>query len=138
MKPETAAFLADLVLCLHFSIATFVLLGFILIVVGMVRGWEWIKDRRFRLIHVAMVVLVALQALLGRACSLTSLESRLREMAGQEGYDRPFIATWISKILYWDFPLWVFTVVYIILALMTLGLFFYQKKLGSSHAEKNL
>jgi hypothetical protein len=131
MDVKTAALLADLVLFLHFGIVAFVVIGFVLILFSLRRNWfqraRWIRSRKFRWIHFCVISFVALQAVFGRICSLTLLESNLREAADQTGYDRPFVVYWISRILYWDFPSWVFTMVYVILALTALGLLFVKR-----------
>jgi hypothetical protein len=122
MQHKTDAFLADIVLYFHFGIVVFIVGGFVLIITGFFWNWRWIRNWRFRLSHFAAISFVALQSLCGQMCSLTTLESELREAAGQTGYERSFVATWVSRILYWDFSDRFFTILYVMLALLALAL----------------
>jgi hypothetical protein len=123
MQHKTAAFLADIILYLHFGVVVFIVGGFVLIIAGFFGNWYWIRNWWFRLLHLAAIAFVALQSLCGRICSLTTIESELREAAGQVGYERSFVATWINRILYWDFSDQFFTILYVVLALFALLLF---------------
>ena len=123
LSPLAASRLADAVLYIHFGIVCFILLGFILISAGRAFRWRWTKNRPFRHIHLGLILLVALQALLGRLCSFTILEHNLRIAAGEAGYKRGLIADFISGLLYYDLPDWVFTLVYTAAAITALFLF---------------
>lgn len=123
LSPSAASHLAGAVLYLHFGIVCFILLGFILIAAGSVFRWRWTKNRPFRHIHLGLMLLVSFQALLGRLCSLTALEHNLRIAAGEAGYKRGLIADFISGLLYYDLPDWVFTLVYTAAAITALFLF---------------
>ena len=100
--------LADLLLAFHFSIAAFIVLGLILVWIGALAGWSWIRSPRFRYLHLAAIVFVAAEALLGFACPLTVWEDLLR------GGARPdtFVGRWVYRLLYYDAPEWVFTALY--------------------------
>ena len=104
--------LADTVLWLHVAFVLFVVVGLALIVVGGLRGWAWVRDRRFRWAHLAAIGVVVAQAWLGVLCPLTTLESALRERAGAATYSGSFVAHWAGELLYFDAPPWVFTVAY--------------------------
>lgn len=110
--------LADTVLLLHFGIVIFVVLGLPMILVGNRIGWRWVNNLWWRLAHLATIVIVVLQAWLGRYCSLTKLESSLREQAGEVGYQRSFIEHWVQRVLYFDLPMWIFALVYTGFALL--------------------
>jgi hypothetical protein len=104
--------LADAVLLLHFAFVLFVVVGLVLIVTGGLRGWRWVRDRRFRWAHLAAIGVVVAQAWLGVLCPLTTLESALRERAGAATYSGSFVAHWAGELLYFDAPPWVFTAAY--------------------------
>ena len=104
--------LADLVLTVHFGIVAFVVGGLVLVVVGNLRGWRFVNGWWFRLAHVAAIAVVVAQAWLGVACPLTTLESALRENAGEAGYETSFIEHWLTAILFYEAPPWVFTAAY--------------------------
>ena len=107
--------LADLILALHAGYVLFVVGGLVLIWLGVWRGWRWVRSFWFRLLHLAAVSLVAVEALLGVVCPLTVLEDWLRATQSDEG----FIVRWVRWLLFWDFPLWIFTLAYLALALVT-------------------
>ena len=58
------------------------------------------------------LAIVALQAVLGRACFLTLWENAIRSGA-DAGEPPPLIATWVNSALYWQLPLWVFAAIYV-------------------------
>ena len=104
--------LADLVRLLHFGFVLFVVVGLLLILAGGVAGWRWVRGRRFRIVHLAAIAVVALQAWLGVLCPLTILEAWLRRRAGAATYDGSFMAHWVGRWLYWEGPGWAFTLAY--------------------------
>ena len=108
--------LADLVLVLHFSIAGFIVAGLILVWAGALAGWRWIRNPWFRYLHLAAIVFVAAEALLGTTCPLTIWEDLLRGGATPES----FIGRWVKRLLYYNAPEWVFTTLYAAWAAATL------------------
>ena len=106
------AALADLVLVSHFLFALFVVIGFVLALVGLVLNWQWVRARSFRVLHMAAVAIVVVQAWLGMVCPLTTLESWLRMQAGEAAYEDTFIRYWVRRLLFFDAEPWVFTVIY--------------------------
>lgn len=110
----SAALLADAILVVHFAFVLFVVGGFALIVVGAAAGWRWIRNRTFRYAHLAAIAFVAAEALIGAACPLTVWEYLLRS-GSAEGPS--FVGRWVSRLLYYDFPDWVFTVTYVAFAI---------------------
>ncbi|HPF27615.1 MAG TPA: DUF2784 domain-containing protein [Steroidobacteraceae bacterium] len=109
--------LADLVLTLHVAIVLFVIGGLAAIIIGNLRGWRWANARGFRYAHVAAIGIVVAQAWLGAICPLTTLEMWLREQAGLTSYSGSFIEHWLQRVLYYDAPAWVFTLVYTLFGL---------------------
>ena len=107
--------LANLILALHAIYVAFVVCGLALIWLGIARGWGWVRNFWFRLLHLAAIGLVAAEALIGVTCPLTVLEDRLRSTAYA---GNGFLERWVHRILFWDFPAWVFTLVYVIFAFL--------------------
>ena len=103
---------ADFVLMTHVSFVAFVIVGLLAILVGGAYGWRWIRNPRFRALHLAGIALVVVQAWLGVICPLTMLEMYLREKAGESTYSGSFIAHWLQRLLYYEAPAWVFAVCY--------------------------
>lgn len=104
--------LADIVLVAHFAIVAFIVGGLAAILAGGWAGWSWVRNPTFRTLHFAAILFVAFEALAGIACPLTVLEDMLRA----DGESRSFVARWVGRLLYYDFPSWVFTVVYCLFA----------------------
>ncbi len=117
-----AAFLADVVVILHLCYAAFVVLGFPAIGIGGILRWGWVRNRPFRVIHLAAIAFVAVEAVAGIVCPLTGLEYYLRWQAGGAPQEGAFMARLASGLLYYDFPLWVFTAAYVALSLLALAL----------------
>jgi polyferredoxin len=104
------ALLADVILALHVGFVAFVVGGFALILVGIARGWDWVRNPLFRWLHLAAIAGVAAEALAGVACPLTLWEDLLRSGAASE---TSFMARVLRRLLYWDLPPWVFTAAYV-------------------------
>ncbi len=108
------ALLADVVLVTHFCYVAFTVGGEIAILVGGWLGWAWVRNLVFRIAHAASVGLVAVEALAGATCPLTTWEYRLRILAGQRVESQvPFVARLVRSIMFYDFPPWVFLVAYV-------------------------
>lgn len=118
------ALLADLVLLLHFALVIFVIVGLVLVLLGGLRGWQWVRNGWLRLSHLLAISVVTAQAWLGRACPLTVLEIWLRERAAQPTYEGSFIAHWVGQLLYYSAPPWVFTVSYTAFAIAVIAAWF--------------
>jgi hypothetical protein len=108
--------LADALLAVHFLIAGFIVLGLVLVWTGVFARWSWVRDPRFRYLHLAAIVLVAAEALSGYACPLTVWEDLLRGGVRPES----FIGRWVYRLLYYDAPEQVFTALYAAWAAATL------------------
>lgn len=121
MNPATAILLADALLALHMGIVVFVVGLLPLVLLGGARGWRWVRRRSLRLAHLGLMLFIAVQAWLGRLCPLTVWEQDLRRHAGQSGYTESFIEHWLSRLLYWDLPWWVFVVAYTAFAGLVAG-----------------
>jgi hypothetical protein len=102
------AWLADAVLIAHVLVALFLVGGFAVILAGM-RRWDWVRNRAFRLTHLAATVFVAAEALLGIPCPLTRWEDILRATGRGE---RSFIGRSLALLLYYDLPEWIFAIAY--------------------------
>jgi hypothetical protein len=82
--------LADFVVLLHFLFVLFVVFGGLLVL-----RWP-----RLAYVHLPIAVYGVLIEFVGWVCPLTPLEKRLRESAGQQGYEGGFIEHYILPVLY--------------------------------------
>lgn len=73
---------ADLILITHVTFVAFVIVGLMVILIGGAFGWSWIRNPWFRVLHLASIAVVIVQAWLGDICPLTTFEMYLREKAG--------------------------------------------------------
>jgi hypothetical protein len=106
------SFLADAILVIHFAFVVFVVVGFVLILVGLLAHWRWIHNRVFRLAHLTAIGIVVLQAWFGQLCPLTIWENALRRRAGQSDYAETFVEHWLHEILFYQAEPWIFTTIY--------------------------
>lgn len=105
-------------LALHFAIIAFNVVGCVLIPFGAWRGWRWVYGFWWRLAHLLSLVVVALQALMGRACFLTTWQGQLSGATRVQ----PMIAEWMDRLIYWPVPLWVFAIAYLAVFLYVIAL----------------
>jgi hypothetical protein len=111
-------FFADIIAIIHLGYVVFVILGFILIVMGIILKWQWVRNLWFRIAHLAAIAGVALEAILGINCPLTVLEFSLRYGVAPSDRRVSFVGELIDSILYYDAPAWVFTIIYVGFALL--------------------
>lgn len=114
--------LADLVLVAHALVVLFVASGPPLILVGVRRGWRWVRAPLYRWSHLAAILFVTAQAWLGQLCPLTLIEAELRAEAGADLRARGFVAHWLERMLYFDAPLWWFAAAYTAFAALVVWL----------------
>ena len=125
--------LADMVLMLHAGVVAFAVGGLLLIVIGNWRHWSWVNFLWLRLAHLLAIAIVVAESWLGITCPLTTLEMHLRASAGVAGYDGGFIAHWLSRWLYFDAPLWAFTLAYSLFGLAVLAIWWRFPPRSSRH-----
>jgi polyferredoxin len=107
---------ADALLVVHFAIVTFIVGGLVLVWIGASLSWRWVRNPWFRYLHLAAIVFVAGEALVGMACPLTVWEDMLRGGAHPES----FVGRWLRRLLFYQAPEWVFTSAYAAWAVATL------------------
>jgi len=121
------ALAADAVLALHAIFVVFVVAGLILIIAGGRLDWAWVRNRSFRITHLAAIGIVVGQSWIGMICPLTVLEMWLRERAGDATYSGAFIAHWMESLLYYQAPAWVFAASYTAFAALIVGSWFWVR-----------
>jgi hypothetical protein len=111
------ALLADAIVLLHLGYVLFTVGGEAAVVLGGLLRWRWVRNLWFRIAHLLSVVLVAIEALTGVLCPLTQWEYTLRRLAGQIVEEQiPFMARLVRRLIFYDFPEWVFVTAYILFA----------------------
>ncbi|WP_237068220.1 DUF2784 domain-containing protein [Microbulbifer guangxiensis] len=130
---------ADLILVTHVLFVAFVVCGLLLILLGRLRKWHWVRNPWFRLLHVVAIGVVVLQSWLGAICPLTIWEMALRERAGEATYSGSFIAYWLGSLLYYRLPDWVFVLCYTVFGALVAGSWFWvpPRPFGRRHHDHN-
>jgi len=105
---------ADLILIVHLAFVLFIVGGLAAIWIGAACGWSWVRNFWFRIAHLAAIVFVAAESLVGIWCPLTIWEDALRGTHAEKS----FVARWVHSVLFYDFPEWVFTSAYVAFALV--------------------
>jgi hypothetical protein len=114
--------LAEAILAIHVLIIVFNVGGLIVIPLGAWRHWAFVRVRWWRVLHLASLAIVAVQAIWGRACFLTIWQSDLQRTAGQSASESPLIQRWVEHVVFWPVPLWVFTALYVLVFAYTVAL----------------
>lgn len=111
--------MADLILVLHLAWILWMLYGLARTVHALILPNPYLDRWLFRLLHLLGILGVAAFPLMGELCPLTNWEADLRGGASGQG----FVARLIQPLIYFEVPLWAFSVTYITLALFTLAAF---------------
>ncbi len=115
--------LADVVVAIHVGYVSYVVIGQLAIFAGVVLRWQWIRNVWFRLTHLVAISIVAFEAIMNITCPLTNWENQLRAAAGQPVSGETFVGRLLHNLLFYSWPPWVFTSLYITFALLVLATF---------------
>jgi len=110
--------LADAIVIVHAAYVAFVVGGFAAILLGAAMRWRWTRSLAFRITHLAAIALVCLESVVGMMCPLTSLEDLIRAHSGASRYPTDFVAYWAHRMIFYNFPPWIFTTAYISFAIL--------------------
>lgn len=110
--------LADLIVTIHIAFVAYILLGLVLILVGLRRKWNWVRNPWFRLTHFAAILFVVLELIFQTSCPLTVWEVELRSLAGQPVSEATFIGRLLHYLLFVAVPGWMAQAIYIAVALV--------------------
>lgn len=81
MAPSLLLLMADTILVVHVLFVVFVVFGLLAIYAGYFLRWRWVRNKRFRILHLSAIGYVVVQSWLGAVCPLTTWEMALREEA---------------------------------------------------------
>ena len=116
--PIRYAILADAIVIIHAAYVAFVVFGLAAILLGVAMNWRWTRSLAFRITHLAAIALVCLESIVGVICPLTSLENSIRVRGGAAQYTDDFVAYWAHRMIFYNFPPWIFTTAYISFAIL--------------------
>jgi hypothetical protein len=86
--------------------------------------WRWTRGFTFRIAHLAAIALVCVESIVGVMCPLTSLEDWMRMRAGNARYPGDFVGYWAHRLIFYNFPPWIFATAYISFAAIVAITFF--------------
>lgn len=115
---------ANIILFIHLLFVLGIIVPIPLIILGNLFKWQFVRNPWFRNIHLALVGYLILQTVIRIACPLTVWEQELRTLAGQQSYTGSFFAYWADRLLYYNFPPWVFHIIYFCVAVLIVALYF--------------
>ena len=110
--------LADAVVIIHAAYVAFVVGGLAAILIGAAMKWRWTRSFAFRVSHLAAIALVCVESVVGVICPLTSVENSIRQRGGAAGYPGDFVAYWAHRMIFYNFPPWIFTAAYMTFAIL--------------------
>lgn len=122
---------ADALLFIHAMFVAFVVFGLLLIYIGRLRKWCWVRNFWFRVAHLLGMVIVMVQSWFGLACPFTVWEMALRNKAGAAVYSGSFVSHWLGSLLYYQAPNWVFVVAYTAFAVLVVVSWFVVRPIRS-------
>ena len=122
MPPSLLQALALAVLALHLGVIAFNVGGLIIVPLGAWRGWTFVRVSWWRALHLVLLFVVALQALVGRACFLTLWQAALEQNAGETASREPLIARWVDSVIFWNLPIEFFAALYVAVLIYALAL----------------
>ena len=118
-------FWADAIAAFHFAYVAFVVVGQLLIMIGLVLRWKWVRNPWFRSLHLLAIAVVAAEAIFHMPCPFTEWEDRLRELGGQPTGSETFVER-LVHFFFMDgdnpWPSWVYEYLHIgfgVLVLLT-------------------
>jgi hypothetical protein len=113
--------IADLLVIVHTAYVAFVVFGLVVIWIGLARGWGWIRNPWFRILHLIAIGIVGIEAVFDVECPVTVWERDLREAAGQTPSEMSFVGRMLDGLLFYEnVPGWVFNVLHISFAVLVL------------------
>ena len=115
--------LADLIVVFHAAYVAVVVFGVPATLLGAWRGWHFARNFWFRVVHLLMIGIVALEALVGVLCPLTEWEHQLREAAGGPVEQGSFVGRWAHRLIFVDVSLEMLTLCYCLFAAVVIVMF---------------
>lgn len=119
------ALLADAVGVSHALVVAFVVGVQVAVLAGWAFKWGWTQNQILRRTHLGAIAFITAIDGLGFLCPLTRLEYELRQRAGEGAYAGGFIQHWLERLLYYQWPGWVFTALYVGFAAMVVATYIY-------------
>src|SRR5689334_7106045 len=117
--------LADAILVIH-ALIVFCNLGALpAIWLGHFRRWSFARNFWFRIGHLALILFITAESVMGAICPLTTWEDQLRTKAGLDPrYHGSFVQHWVHWLIFYNIDQWIFAIGYgVFFALVLVTLF---------------
>jgi len=114
---------ADAIVGIHILYVAYIVAGLVLILVGLRRKWNWVRNSWFRLTHLVAILIVIYEIIVRANCPLTTWEMQLRGVAGQPANQTTFMDRLLTFILVADAPRWLVSGLYFAFGLAITVLF---------------
>ena len=108
--------LADIVVAVHVAYVACVVFGLLFVFLGKALGWEWVRNRWFRGIHLAMILGVVVRTWICTDCPLTTWENVLREWGEQVELEGSRVGYVLHTIIHPGLPTWAYPIIYVFFA----------------------
>ena len=106
------ALAADAIVVLHILYVAYIVVGLGVILAGLRRRRNWIRNPWFRVTHLVAILIVVYEIIVKTTCPLTTCEMQLRAMAGQPVNQTTFMDRLLSFVLVADAPRWLINGLY--------------------------
>lgn len=106
--------LADIVVAVHVAYVACVVFGLVFALLGKALGWEWVRNRWFRGIHLAMILGVVVRSCICTDCPLTTWENELRKWGEQVELEG--VGYVLHVVIHPGSPTWSYPVIYVCFA----------------------
>src|SRR5437763_1452027 len=110
--------LADFVVAIHIGYVFYIFVGMALIVIGLWRKWNWIRNPWFRLTHFSAIFVPVLELIFKTRCVLTVWEFQFRSLAGQPVTEATFMERLMHYVFFAEAPAWLTNGLYYFFALV--------------------
>jgi hypothetical protein len=114
------SFLADFVVAIHVGYVGYVVVGQLLIWLGLMLGWKWVRNPWFRITHLIAILIVAIEVVFDVRCPLTLWEEHFRVLAGEPITGESFLGRLFHSLLYFNAPEWFFNLLHVGCAMVVL------------------
>jgi hypothetical protein len=115
--------LADAIVAFHSCFVGYVVIGQLLIWIGVVCHWGWVRNAWFRSTHLLAILIVAMEAFGEIECPLTTWEFELRRLAGQPLERATFIGRCLHAAIFVNVNPVLLNAIHILFALLVLVTF---------------
>jgi hypothetical protein len=120
--------LADAILVIHALIVFFNLGALPAIWIGHFRRWRFARNFWFRMGHLALILFITAESVMGSICPLTTWEDQLRMKAGLDPrYHGSFVQHWVHWLIFYNIDQWIFAVGYAVFCALVLITLFVVK-----------